>query len=183
MELDISYSSMSYILGQAWSPRPAIIDPSDLVAIIIIPSLCLMIGWLVWLLTRTNYLKTRARIELHQRLLERMNSAQEIVQLLQTEEGRQFLEALSVDRTTQLEQILGTVRKGVILTTAGLGTLSIRLFFPSGFGVFIVIGVLAGAVGLGLLVSAGVAYRLSKTWDLLDTRKEQSAIRHSSLFG
>jgi len=49
------------------------------------------------LLTRANHLKTRARIELHRLLLERMNSAQEIVQLMQTEEGRQFLEALSVE--------------------------------------------------------------------------------------
>lgn len=176
MELD-----MIYLFAQPWSPRPAV-DPSDLVAMIVIPSLCLMIGWLVWLLTRTNHLKARARIELHQRLLERMNSAQEIVQLMQTDEGRQFLEALSVDRTTQLEQILGTVRKGVVLTITGLGVLSIRLFFPSGFGVFVVMGVLAGAIGLGLLVSAGVAYRLSKTWDLLENRKGQSDVRAASLF-
>jgi hypothetical protein len=182
MQLNFGYSMMGYLMGQAWPPGPAFIDPGDLVAIIVIPSFCLMIGWLVWLLTRTNHLKTKARIELHQRLLERMNSVQEIVQLMQTDEGRRFLEALSVDRTTQLEQIRATVQKGVILTTVGLGALSIRLFFQSGFGVFIVMGILVCAGGLGLLISAGVAYRLSRTWDLLEKRAGQSDVREASLF-
>lgn len=138
MEID---TLMTYIGGPGWSPSTAMIDPSDLVAIIVIPSLCLMIGWLVWILTRTNHLKTQARIDLHRRLLEKLNSAQDVVQLMQSEEGRQFLEALAMERTNSLEQILGSVRKGVILTMVGLGALSLRLFFPTGFGLFIVIGV------------------------------------------
>lgn len=180
MKFDVSYALMTYIVGR--SPSPAMIDPSDLVPIIVIPSLCLMIGWLAWMLTRTNHLKTQARIELHRRLLEKINSAQEVVQLVQTEEGRQFLEALAMEQTNTLEQILGSVQKGVILTMVGLGALSLRLFFPTGFGVFIVIGIFVGAVGLGFLVSSGVAYRLSKSWDLLESRKAQRDRRDASLF-
>ena len=118
---------MTYITGPGPS-GPGIIDPSDLVAIIVIPSLVLMVGWLVWMLTRTTHLKTKARIELQKRLLERLHSAQEVVQLMQTEEGRQLLESLTIERTTPLEQILHSVQKGVILTIVGLGGLSLRLF-------------------------------------------------------
>ena len=155
------------VLGAGWSARSAMIDPSDLAAIIVIPSFCLMVGWLVWMLTRTNHLKTQARIELQKRLVEKINSAQDVVQLAQTEEGRQLLEALTMEQTPPLEHILSSVQKGVVLLIVGLGTLSLRLFFPTGFGLFIIIGIFAGAVGLGLLVSAGVAYWLSKSWDLL----------------
>lgn len=173
---------LAYIMGQARAPGPAMIDPSDLVAIIIIPSLCLMVCWLTWMLTRTNHLKTRARIELNKRLLEKIGSAQEVVQLTQTEEGRQLLEALTTERTVSLEQILGTVQKGVVLTTVGLGAISLRLFFPTGFGVFIILGVFVGAIGLGFLVSSGVAYTLSKSWDLLEPGKLQRDRPDASLF-
>ena len=173
---------LAYIMGPAGAPGPAMIDPSDLVAIIIIPSLCLMVGWLTWMLTRTNHLRTRARIELNKRLLEKIGSAQEVVQLMQTEEGRQLLEALTVERTTSLAQILGTVQKGVVLTTVGLGAISLRIFIPTGFAVFIILGVFVGAIGLGLLVSSGVAYRLSKSWDLLEPGKVQHDRPDASLF-
>lgn len=176
-------SIMAYITGPGWSSSPGMIDPSDLVAIIVIPSLVLMVGWLVWMLTRTNHLKAKARIELQKRLLERLNSAQEVVQLMQTEEGRQLLEALTIERTTPLEQILSSVRNGVILTVVGLGGMSLRLFFPTGFGLFIVIGVFLGSLGMGFLVSAGVAYALSKSWDLLGSPQSDREPRNNSLFG
>lgn len=184
MEIDPVYS-LAYVLTNIAGPGGfpnAMIDPSDLVAIIVIPSFCLMIGWLAWMLTRTNHLKTQARIDLHRRLLEKINSPQEVVQLMQTEEGRELLEVLAMEHTTSLAQIVGSVQKGVILTTVGLGTLSIRLFFPTGFGVFIVAGVFVGAVGLGLLLSSVVAYRLSKSWDLQESRKVQRDRRDASLF-
>jgi hypothetical protein len=179
MEFD---PAIAYIMGPAWSPNPGLIEPSDLVAIVVIPSLCLMVGWLTWMLTRTNHLKTRARIELNQRLLEKIGSAQEVVQLMQTEEGRQLLEALTMERTISLEQILSTVQKGIVFTAVGLGAVSLRLFSQTGFGVFIVLGVFVGAIGLGFLVSSGVAYRLSKSWDLLESRKAQRDRPDASLF-
>jgi len=171
---------VSYIVGPGWFPSAATIDPSDVVALVVIPSLCLMIGWLAWMLTRTNHLKARAHIELQKQLLHKLNSAQEVVELMRTEEGRALLESLALAQPTSREQILGSIQKGVILTAAGLGALSLRLFIPTGFGLFIVIGVFVGAVGLGFLVSSAVAYKLSKQWDLL--RNERSVRPDASLF-
>ena len=174
---------MTYFTGPGWSSGPGLIDPSDLAAIIVIPSLVLMVGWLVWMLTRTNHLKAQARIELQKRLLEKLNSAREVVQFMQTEEGRQLLEALTIERTTPLEQILSSVQKGVILTIVGLGGMSLRLFFPTGFGLFIVVGVFLGALGIGFLVSAGVAYAFSRSWALLASPQSDREPRNNSLFG
>jgi TRAP-type mannitol/chloroaromatic compound transport system permease large subunit len=174
---------MSYVIVLVGPPGPAIIDPGDLVAIIIIPSLCLTIGWLVWILTRTKHLQTQARIELHRRLLEKINSPTDLADLLKTDEGRELLEALAMEQTTSLEQILSSVQKGVVLTTVGLGTVCLRLFFPTGFAVFIIVGAFVGIAGLGLLLSSVVAYRLSKSWDLLASRKVQRDRKNASLFG
>lgn len=171
---------VNYIAGPNWTPNAAMIDPSDVVAIIVIPSLCLMIGWLAWMLTRTNHLKARARIALQKQLLENLNSAQEVVELMRTEEGRAILESLTIEQPTSREQILGQVQKGVILMTAGLGALSLRLFIPAGFGLFIVIGVFVGAVGLGFLISSAVAYKISKSWGLL--RNETGGRADAGLF-
>lgn len=174
---------MTFFTGPGWPSGPGTIDPGDLVAVIVIPSLVLMVGWLVWMLTRTNHLKAKARIELQKRLLENLNSAQEVLQLMRTEEGRQLLEALTIERTTPREQILSSVQKGVILTIVGLGGISLRLFFPSGFGLFIVVGVFLGAMGIGFLVSAGVAYAFSKSWELPGSPPSDREPRNSSLFG
>lgn len=174
---------MTYFTGAGWSSGPGMIDPGDLVAIIVIPSLVLMVGWLVWMLTRTNHLKAKARIELQKRLLEKLNSAQEVVQLMRTEEGRQLLEALTIERTTPLEQILSSVQKGVILTIVGLGGISLRLFFRTGFGLFIVVGVFLGALGIGFLVSAGVAYVFSKSRNLPGSQQPDREPPNGSLFG
>ena len=165
-----------------WSAKSAFIDPSDLVAIVVIPSFCLMVGWLVWIVTRTNHLKTKSRIEMQHRLLEKIGSAKELMELMQTDDGRRFLESLATEQKTRHEQILSTVQTGVILTVIGLGSLSIRLFVPTGFGLFIVIGVFVGALGVGFVISAGVAYWLSKSWDLLDSQKAPSEMRDAGLF-
>jgi hypothetical protein len=38
-----------------------------------------------------------------------------------------------------------------------------------GYGVFIVTGILIGAVGVGFLICSAIAFRLSKSWGLLST--------------
>lgn len=165
------------------TPLPAGLD--ELVPVIVIPSLCLMIAWLVWVLNRTTYLKTKAQIELHNQLVRQIHSAQDILQLLETDVGRQLLEALSRERPTTREEIVNSVRKGIILSMVGLGGLVLRLIFPMGYGVFILASVLVGMIGAGLLVSSLVVYRLSKSWGLISETRPKNLNEerpNSSLF-
>ncbi|HST22857.1 MAG TPA: hypothetical protein VLR90_17160 [Blastocatellia bacterium] len=155
------------VLGQMPAPNSPHIDFSDLVAIIIIPALCLLIGWLAWVMNRVSHLKAKAQVELQTRLLEKINSAQDVAQLTQSEEGRQFIEAFFVKQPALMEEILGSVRKGIICTAVGLGGLLLRWIFPMGFGVFIIASILTGAIGVGFLISSAITYRLSKSWGLI----------------
>lgn len=142
-----------------------------------------MIGWLVWVLTRTEHLRVKARVEFQNRLLEKISSAEDFVQMMRSEEGRAFIEAVSVDNPSMREQILGSAQKGVIFTAIGAGGLLLRWIFPMGYGVFILASVLAGAVGVGFLISSAVSYRLSKSWGLLsETKRIDYRDRDASLF-
>ncbi len=155
------------VLGQIPAPNSTHIDFGDMVAIIIIPALCLLVGWLAWVMNRVSHLKVKAQVEFQTRLLEKIHSAQDVAQLMQSEEGRQFIEAFSVKHPALMEEILGSVRKGVICTMVGLGGLLLRLIFPMGFGVFIIASILTGAIGVGFLISSVITYRLSKSWGLI----------------
>ncbi len=153
-----------HVLGQMPAPH---VDFSDLVAVIIIPAICLLIGWLVWVMNRASHLKVKAQIELQTRLLEKIRSAQDVAELIKSEEGRQFINALSAKQPDMMEEILASVRRGIIFTTAGAGGFFLRLIFPTGFGVFIIASILMGAIGVGFLISSAVTYRLSKSWGLI----------------
>jgi len=169
MNLISGISISAYALGQFAAPNSMSVDLGDLVPVIIIPALCLLTGWLAWALTRVSHLRVKAQIELQNRLLEKINSAQDVAQLMQSEEGRQFIEAFSIKQPTLMEEILSLVRKGVIFTVVGLSGFLMRLIFPTGFGVLILASILMGAIGVGFLISSAVSYRLSKSWGLIST--------------
>ena len=56
------------------------------------------------------------------------------------------------------------------MTLLGLATLSLGIIYPGhnpgGAHPAVVFGLLILAVGIGFLVSAGISYKLSKTWGL-----------------
>jgi hypothetical protein len=139
----------------------------ELVPIVVIPSLCLMFGWLAWITTRTRYLQAKNQIELNNRLVGGISSAQDILALTKTKEGRRLLETISVERPTTREEIVRSVKRGIIFTMVGAGGLLLRVIFPAGYGVFIVASVLVGMVGVGTLISSFVVFRMSRSWGLL----------------
>jgi hypothetical protein len=157
----------------------------ELVPIVVIPSLCLMVGWLAWVATRTRYLQTKNQIELNNRLVGSISSAQDILLLAKTKEGLRLLETISAERPTTREEIVRSVRRGIIFIMVGVGGLLLRVIFPEGYGVFIVASVLVGMVGVGTLVSSFVVFRMSRSWGLLPPAEQHtldSGITPRSLF-
>jgi len=120
----------------------------------------------------------RARAELQTKVLDRLGSGREVIEFSQTEGGKQFIEALSMENVEGIpskgsptEKILAAVQKGVILTLLGLGFLLLAWRYhredPGDF--FTIIGVVGLSLGVGFLLSAGVSYRLSRSMGLLTT--------------
>ena len=141
-----------------------------MVPIIIVPSGLVLIGWTVAALINAirHRMNLRVQTELHNRLLEKFDSASEFTAYLQTEAGRRFFDNLTSERVTPATKILSSVQKGAITTVLGLGLLVLALIYhPLDQGAFTIFGVIALALGIGFLVSAGIAYRLSKNWGLM----------------
>jgi hypothetical protein len=136
---------------------------------------------LVWIIRmivnhrRWNRL-SKVQYEVHNKLLDRFTSNEDLLAYVQTPAGKRFLESAPIplqDEAPMLSapfsRILWSVQAGVVLTIAGLGLLYVSTRFidePAQF--FMVIGVLSVALGGGFIVSAAAAYVLSRKLGLLD---------------
>lgn len=140
-----------------------------LAVIIVLPTMFAGFCFVAWVLAsnirRTKVEKVQA--EMQARLLDKMSSSQELVQYLQSDAGKQFLQPPPVASRSPFSRILRSIHWGLILTFLGIGFLFMTRFDPGGEGL-IFIGIVGLALGLGFLVSSGISYALSKNWGLLD---------------
>jgi hypothetical protein len=147
-----------------------------LIVLVIFPTVFGSIVWVVYLIASGIRARQQVRLstEFHAKLLERIGSARELGELLNTEGGRNLLETLVVDQTPAPHQrILRAAQTGTVLLTVGIGILIALMFavreWPKGVGsgVFVVGSVIV-ATGAGLLFSAKVSHSISKKLGLLD---------------
>lgn len=106
--------------------------------------------------------RSRQRGELQIRLLERFNSAPELLAYLESEDGRSLREALTGRRFLAVRQVLGAIQLGIVLMALGGGLFAASI--RNGDGDFMIAGVVCAAVGVGLLAAAFVSKRLSVRW-------------------
>jgi hypothetical protein len=119
---------------------------------------------------------SKVQYEVHNKLLDRFTSNEDLLAYVQTPAGKRFLESAPIplqDEAPSLSapfsRILWSVQAGVVLGTGGVGSLYVSTRFieePAQF--FMVIGVLGIALGAGFIVSAIAAYLLSRKLGLLD---------------
>jgi type II secretory pathway component PulF len=116
---------------------------------------------------RKRQRRLKAQAELHGRLLDKFNSAHEVVEFLQTPGGAQFVDGLSSDREEPSNGILRSTHRGIILVIVSAGCLFLSWYYRySGENPLLVIGVILLCTGIGFLVSAVVSHRLSRALGL-----------------
>jgi hypothetical protein len=147
-----------------------------LIVLVLFPTVFGSLVWVVYLIVSAIRSRQQVRLstEFHAKLLERIGSARELGELLNTEGGRNLLETLVVDRTPAPHQrILRAAQSGTVLVTVGVGILLALMFavrdWPRGVGsgVFLIASVVV-ATGTGLLLSAKVSHAISRNLGLLD---------------
>lgn len=138
-------------------------------------------GVLVWLIRtlveHRRWLRlSKVQIETHTKLLERFTSQEDLLAYIQTPAGRRFLEAAPMvieagarPVSAPFSRVLWSIQAGVVLSVAGLGVLLVgnRSGVPEvaeGIGA---IGTLIVALGIGFVLSALVAYLLSRRMGLM----------------
>jgi hypothetical protein len=118
---------------------------------------------------------TRTQAEVHNKLLDRFTSNEEVLAYMQTTGGKRFLESAPIPLdagprsvSAPIGRILWSVQAGLIVAAAGVGLQYIsRSIEKTVAQPLMAMGVLGIAVGIGFLVSAFVSFLLSKRLGLL----------------
>lgn len=151
-------------------------------------------GLLAWLVrTFIDYRRwlriSRVQTEVHNKLLERFSGTGDLLAYVQSSAGRRFLESAPIPLdpgprsiAAPFGRILWSVQAGVVILVVGLGfqIVSGRVIEDIGQPLAL-FGVLAMALGIGLILSGGVSYILSRRLGLVEpTTAPASADRNSS---
>lgn len=140
-------------------------------------------SFLVWLIKtaldhrRWNRL-SRIQAEVHGKLLDRFASNAELMAYVQTPSGQRFLESGPSPIQEEpralaapVSRILWSLQAGIVVAMGGLGMLIVSYRIPQEPGeFFMAMGILALALGAGFVISAGVAYLLSRKLGLFESR-------------
>lgn len=118
---------------------------------------------------------SKIQTEVHNKLLDRFTANEDLLAYIQTPAGRRFLESAPIPLDTPraigapLGRILWSAQAGAVLTVLGLGVALVsrntleEVAAPLGaFGVVII------ALGLGFLISAVLAYALTRRFGLMN---------------
>lgn len=113
---------------------------------------------------------TRTQAEVHNKLMDRFTSSEELLKYIETPGGKRFLESTPIPLdagpravSAPVGRILWSVQVGLILAAAGFGLQYVSRSIEKAVGQpLLAMGVLAVAIGIGFLVSALVSYFLSK---------------------
>ena len=119
-----------------------------------------LVGLVIWVVAARLQDRSRQRLELQARMLERFASPAELKDFLESEGGRRLLGALS-PRISVAPRLLLTVQAGVVVTILGSGLQITGKYDLQPAGITVV------ALGLGLIASAAVSWALARFWGLM----------------
>lgn len=113
---------------------------------------------------------SKVQSEVHNKLLDRFQSNEDVLRYIQTSSGRKFLEAAPIPLDAEpraisapVNRMLWSVQAGVILGAAGIGLQIVSMNVEKEVASAIsALGVLAMAVGAGFIIAAAVSYILSR---------------------
>jgi hypothetical protein len=143
------------------------------------------VSWVIYIIVDGFRRRQQARMaaDFHSKLLERIGSAQEFGEFLNTPGGAKFLDSLTIEREGGPHvRILRAVQTGLVLFVLGIGLFALFDALPYTIvdrpgerfveerrneGI-VTLATISTSVGLGLLLSAGVSFSLSKRMGLIN---------------
>lgn len=115
---------------------------------------------IVWLAIRHKQAKMRARAEFNKQLLDKFSSGQEFAAFLDSKGSQRFLDELWSRNAGAKDQMLHSMKVGVIFSAVGLGLFS-AMFMDKGF---FIPAVIFFSIGVGYLIVSFISHRLSLQW-------------------
>ena len=117
---------------------------------------------------------SKIQTEVHNKVLDRMQSNEDLLAYIQTPAGKRFLESAPIPMESPRSiaapfgRILWSAQAGAVLTVLGLGiTLVSQTTIDEVAPPLAAMGAIVGALGIGFLVSAVLAYSLTRRFNLM----------------
>ena len=146
-----------------------------LIPIVAVVSVFGSASWIVWVITDALRQRNQLRVasEFHSKLLDRLSSARDFADFLNTEGGVRFLNSLSGGGPKAPQtRIVRAIVSGIVMLVLGLSMFLFVWLNPTIWSdaqsSVNFMATIAVALGLGLIVASGVAYRLSRHMGLFD---------------
>ena len=126
--------------------------------------------WIVRTVSTNRRLDRLAKMhnELQARVLDKLSSAPEMLEVLRTEPGTSLLGAPAGESGKPYARIIGSVQIGIILTLGGAAFLAMSGIAGIDDPAVSALGVMGLFLGVGFLISAAAAHVLSKSYGLID---------------
>jgi hypothetical protein len=125
-------------------------------------------GWVVYIILEWRKLKHKNQLQ--NKIIDKLNSVPELNEFLQTKGGSRFLNFLTIEGFNPKERLLSSISKGVLLLMLGIAFIVISPLFSTvteDARIFMAIGIVFIALGIGFLVSSFISYLLSKKWGII----------------
>jgi hypothetical protein len=145
-----------------------------------------VLGSLIWLIRLLLENRRWSRIfrlqtDVHNKLIEKFGTSQELLAYMGTDAGKRFLEAapIPVDfehsqpMPSPVARVLMPLQIGIVLTLLGFGFVYLRHNLPQGTTPLLVFGTLTLMLGFGFIISAGVTWFLAQHLGLMPQAEAQ----------
>ena len=179
--------SPAYYLEGVWIPSDPVPETvsirmwRDMIEMIMIFfGVAMTVGVFTWLIkTIVDHRRwsrlSRVQAEVHNKLMDRFTSNEDLLAYVKTTAGRRFLESAPIPLdagpravSAPIGRVLWSVQAGIVLAAAGVGlTLMSWSVDKDVAQPMSAMGVLAIAIGIGFVIAAAISYVLSKKLGLL----------------
>ena len=133
-------------------------------------SIMMVLGWMLKLgldhRRRTKLMNYQH--DLQTRLLDKFSSSGEPMEYLQGDVGEQFLLSATAEKSDPRSLILSSIQTGLVLLAGGVAFMFLRGQIADAEEGFVLLGTVGIALGVGFILSAAVAYGLSKSWGIIN---------------
>ncbi|MCP4899548.1 MAG: hypothetical protein GY906_21490 [bacterium] len=142
----------------------------EIAPMIIMPVMFAAIAYMIRIGQEHKRLKQLAEYQynLHRELLDKFGSSQEMLEYLESDAGKKILELAPAEKIRPHARILSSIQAGIVVGLAGGAFYFMRNLIEEAYESFTFMGVLGIALGLGFVISAVVAFALSKSWGLIN---------------
>ena len=128
-----------------------------------------MIVAVVWIVSAARNRFDRMQADTVGRLIDKLGTSQEARAYLESKSGQKLLDSVTSRRRNPYSRILLALGTGAVLCSWGVGCLVFSVAADGWqFAETLGQGIIIISLGVGFLTAAGVSYKLSKAWGLLD---------------